>query len=112
MGFWRTEHGIGGDAWADEFDGMMDRLEQLGVERHGGHQITMAELGDLVEFCSRGHLDVQVRHPEDAERPLAKLHQNGVETYPNNGQIHCSEASTYICNEKSPSSTRRSAQKP
>ena len=59
------------------------------------HEITMRELADLVEFCSRGHLAVEVRHPNiDGGRPLSELHSYGVETYSNRGQIHCPE----LCN--------------
>ena len=93
MGFGKTERGIGGDSWADEFDRMMGNLSQDGVwgsKLYGAdtHTITMAELADLVEFCTRGHLVVEIRHPEDAARPLSELHAKGVATYPNRGQIH------------------------
>ena len=100
MGWWKTERGTGGDSWADEMDGLMKRLVAIhpyltktspqGAScEDSGHVITMAEFADLVEFCSRGHLVVTVRHPEDADRPLSQLHDSGVETYANDGQIHC-----------------------
>ena len=95
MGYWKTARGLGGDRWADLFDNMMHELAAAGPERNpddGPYRFTMQELADLVEFCSRGHLVVEVRHPEDAGRPLALLHSNGVETYPNRGQIHWAEA--------------------
>ena len=82
MGWWKTEHGLGGDAWADVLDSAMHTLTR-------SREITMAEFADLVEFCSRGHLIVSVRHPEDAGRLLSQLHDSGVETYENDGQIHC-----------------------
>ena len=87
MGWWKTERGTGGDSWADEMDGLMKRL--VAIHPRPNHDITMAELADLVEFCSRGHLVVSIRHPEDADRPLSQLHDSGVETYANDGQIHC-----------------------
>ena len=102
MGFWKTERGIGGDGWADEMGRCMKALgEQRVPERHEegepveSHRITMQEFADLVEFCSRGHLVVDVRNPEtDAGRPLSELGTWGVETYSNRGQIHCPE----LCN--------------
>ena len=102
MGFWKTERGIGGDSWADEMDRCMKALEKMVVKssRTYGeeeHEITMVEFADLVEFCSRGHLNVQVNREEDAQRPLSKLHDKGVETYPNSGQIHCQEEG-FSCN--------------
>jgi len=99
MGFWQTERGIGGDSWADKMDGCMKNLQNDLVwnsktyPEENPHQITMQEFADLVEFCSRGHLVVDVRYPEkDATCPLSKLHDEGVETYPNRGQIHSSPA--------------------
>lgn len=94
MGFWRTEHGIGGDSWADKLDNCMHSLSKDKVENSKTygleeHEITMAEFADLIEFCSRGHIITSIRHPEDADRPLSKLHDNEVETYSNDGQIHC-----------------------
>lgn len=101
MGFWKTERGIGGDSWADEMDDCMKALEKLRVKSsktygEGEHEITMAEFADLVEFCSRGHLVVEVRYPErDGDRPLSKLHGDPeVHTYSNRGQIHCPELET------------------
>lgn len=98
MGFWKTERGIGGDSWADELDRCMKALEGIkvpaGSKTYGEeeHEITMAELADLVEFCSRGHIIAEVRHPgTDGERPLSQLHNSGIETYSNRGQIHCPE---------------------
>jgi len=105
MGWWRTVRGLGGDDWADEMDGAMHRLAAIGVGNtklygRAEHQITMAEFADLVEFCSRGHLVVTVRHPEDADRPLSKLSARGVETYANGGQIHCSEPDELPLNQE------------
>jgi len=103
MGWWKTERGIGGDGWADEVGRCMKSL--AGMARGSGgntegeptesHVITMKEFADLVEFCSRGHLVVDVRHFEkDGGRPLSELHTWGVETYSNRGQIHCPEECT------------------
>lgn len=87
MGFWQTERGTGGDSWADALD---DCMKQLSKIKFGKHEMTMVEFADLVEFCSRGHLSVVVRYPnQDGDRPLSKLHDKGVATYPNRGQIHC-----------------------
>lgn len=105
MGFWKSERGINGDSWADEMDGCMEVLGKMKVQyietelanvgiddEQGEHEITMAEFADLIEFCSRGHLSVEVRYPEaDGERPLSQLHSNAVQTYPNRGQIHWKE---------------------
>ena len=96
MGWWKTERGIGGDGWADEMGRCMKALTKItkpsGDEALKDHEITMKEFADLVEFCSRGHLVVEVRHSEkDGGRPLSELHTWGVETYPNRGQIHCPE---------------------
>lgn len=98
MGFWKSERGINGDGWADEMDRCMKQLEKekvpAGSKTYGDeeHEITMAEFADLVEFCSRGHLVVEVRYPEeDGSRPLSELGNQGVETYTNRGQIHCPE---------------------
>jgi hypothetical protein len=107
MGFWRSARGINGDSWADEMDRCMDALSTMTVKDskfygEGHHEITMQEFADLVEFCSRGHLVVEVRHPgPDSIRPLSELHHvirldtEGkdivVETYPNRGQIQCDE---------------------
>jgi len=99
MGYWKTERGIGGDGWADTMDNCMKALQKdtlTGESKTYGHledyEITMREFADLVEFCSRGHLVVEVRYPEtDGQRPLSNLHDKGVETYSNRGQIHCPE---------------------
>ena len=98
MGFWKSERGINGDSWADQMDNCMKALGDDVVwnsrtyDYENPHQITMQEFADLVEFCSRGHLVVEVRNPEtDGSRPLSALHSNGVETYSNRGQIHCPE---------------------
>ena len=100
MGFWRSERGINGDSWADEMGRCMKALSKDVVPRNEGedsnpikaHEITMEEFADLVEFCSRGHLIVDVRYPEkDGGRPLSELHYWGIETYPNRGQIHCKD---------------------
>ena len=96
MGFWKSERGINDDGWADEMGRCMKKLEKdkvpAGSKTYGNeeHEITMQEFADLVEFCSRGHLIVEVRHPEaDGERPLSELNSNAVQTYANRGQIHC-----------------------
>ena len=93
MGFWKTERGIGGDDWADIFGDCMKRLEGRKVTEGNGkkvREITMAEFADLVEFCTRGHLVVDVRFPEkDANRSLSQLGDKSVKTYPNRGQIYC-----------------------
>ena len=94
MGFWKSERGTNGDSWADEMGRCMKALEKMKIpskdELLKDHEITMEEFADLVEFCSRGHLVVEVRHPEnDGGRPLSELHNWGVETYSNRGQIHC-----------------------
>ena len=99
MGFWKTERGIGGDSWADEMGRCMKNLSNDKVsgesKTHGtllDYEITMQEFADLVEFCSRGHLTVEVRHSDaDANRPLSQLHDKDIETYANRGQIHCPE---------------------
>ena len=93
MGFWKSERGINGDGWADEMGRCMKRLEKekapTGSKTGKEHEITMQEFADLVEFCSRGHLVVEVRYPNaDGGRPLSQLHSNAVQTYPNRGQIH------------------------
>ena len=95
MGFWRTEHGIGGDSWADEMGRCMKVLSQIKCRTedplpNDEHEITMAEFADLVEFCSRGHIVTSMRHPKDADRPLSKLHDKSVKTYANYGQIRYS----------------------
>ena len=70
-------------------------FRDLAKIKKGEGEITMQEFADLVEFCSRGHIIADVRFPDkDAERPLSKLHDKGVETYSNRGQIHCPE----LCN--------------
>jgi len=98
MGYWKSERGINGDGWADEMGRCMKALSKDMFPRSKGeddnpieaHEITMEEFADLVEFCSRGHLVVEVRYPDkDGGRPLSELHNWGVETYPNRGQIHC-----------------------
>lgn len=96
MGFWKSKRGINGDSWADKMGRCMKQLERdkvpAGSKTYGDeeHEITMAEFADLVEFCSRGHLVVELRHPEtDGSRPLSQLNGKGVETYCNRGQIHC-----------------------
>ena len=98
MGFWKSERGINGDGWADEMDRCMKALAKMMVpskdEVVKGHEITMEEFADLVEFCSRGHLVADVRYPEkDGGRPLSELHNWGIDTYPNRGQIHCRDIS-------------------
>ncbi len=98
MGFWKSERGINGDSWADTLDNCMESLSKIIVPAKNedeenpeeAHEITMQELADLVEFCSRGHLVVEVRYPdEDGGRPLSELHNWGIETYPNRGRIRC-----------------------
>ena len=98
MGTWKSERGLNRDSWADELDRCMKALSTNCIPRQTGvngnpveaHEITMQEFADLVEFCSRGHLTVEVRYPEkDGSRPLSELYCYGVETYPNRGQIHC-----------------------
>ena len=99
MGFWKSGRGINGDSWADEMGRCMDRLGNDVVwnskthAEENPHIITMQEFADLVEFCSRGHLVVEVRNPDkDSKRPLSQLFGDPeVETYPNRGQIHCPE---------------------
>jgi len=98
MGFWKSERGINGDSWADEMGRCMDKLGKDVVwnskthPEENPHIITMQEFADLIEFCSRGHLVVEVRHSEkDGNRILPALGDAGVETYPNRGQIHCPE---------------------
>ncbi len=105
MGFWKSERGINGDSWADEMGRCREALSGMRAEMmrsdgevyhfdgNEGHEITMQEFADLVEFSTRGHLIVEVRHEQDAERPLSQLHDKGVETYPNRGQIHCTDDS-------------------
>lgn len=101
MGFWKTESGICGDPWADIMDEAMHKLAAFKVDKtktygEEPHEITMAEFGELVSFCSRGHLEVTVRHPEvDSLRPLSQLHDSEPETYSNSGQMHCPEAVAY-----------------
>lgn len=78
MGFWKTEQGICGDSWADEFDRMMDKLViEAANPDDGPYVATLQDLADLVEFCTLGQLIVKVRHPEDARRPLSELHSSG-----------------------------------
>ena len=95
MGFWKSERGINGDSWADEMGRCMKVLQDdlvwnsKAYREENPHQITVQEFADLVEFCTRGHLVVEVRHPEDGKRPLSKLNSGGVKTYSNRGQIHC-----------------------
>ena len=94
MGFWKTERGTGADAWADTLGRCMKELQNKKLSGYCdvgeiGHEITMAEFADLVEFCSRGHLTVEVK--DEGERPLSKLHDKEVNTIPNKGQIHCPE---------------------
>ena len=100
MGFWKTERGTGADAWADTLGNCMKELQEKKLSGYcdvgeDGHEITMQEFADLVEFCSRGHLVVNVRYSEDGgslgERPLSKLYGKEVNTYHNKGQIHCPE---------------------
>lgn len=95
MGFWKSERGINGDSWADEMGRCMKRLEKetYGKEKR---EITLQEFADLVEFCSRGHIIADIRHPDkDANRPLSQLFGDpDVKTYSNRGQIHCLE----LCN--------------
>ena len=99
MGFWKSERGINGDSWADEMGRCMKALEKDVVTGNSktygdnsSHEITMEKFADLVEFCSRGHLVVDVRYPAaDGGRPLSELHFNSVQTHSNRGQIHCPE---------------------
>ncbi len=98
MGFWKTGRGIGGDSWADELGRCMKALsadpKPLGDPQPPvlEHEISMEDFADLVEFCTRGHLVVEVFRPDtDGGRPLSELGCWGVETYPNRGQIHCPE---------------------
>ena len=96
MGWWKTERGFGGDSWADEMGRCTKALSEQrmpkkenngGVEESG--EITIQAFADLVEFCSRGHLEVNVKFPDkDGGRPLSELGNWGVETYPNKGQMH------------------------
>lgn len=97
MGYWRTEHGLGGDSWADKMRDLMkllskDKVSNTKLYGEALHEITMAEFADLVEFCSRGHILTSIRAGEEGGRPLSALHDDGVETYENHGQIHCSES--------------------
>ena len=100
MGFWKSARGINGDSWADEMGRCMKALSKDIIPRKRGrdnnpieaHEIIMQEFADLVEFCSRGHIVADIRFPEkDGNRPLSELHNDGVETYPNRGQIHCGD---------------------
>ncbi len=98
MGLWKSERGINGDSWADEMGRCMKALADDVVwnsktyTEENPHEIRMQEFADLIEFCSRGHLVVDVRYPEvDGNRSLSALHSDGVETFPNRGQIHCPE---------------------
>ena len=86
MGVWKTERGLGSDSWADTLGGTWDKLIGDGLDR--GHEITLQEVADLVEFCTRGHLVVEVKEPDMNEFPLAQLHGVTAETIPNRGQIH------------------------
>lgn len=102
MGFWKTARGIGGDSWADEMGRCMKKLAQdkpanTKTYGEGKHEITMAEFADLVEFCSRGHIIARVRHNEDSNRPLSELHAKEVDTYSNDGQIHCPPICEVTC---------------
>ena len=107
MGFWKTGRGIGGDSWADAMGRCMKeivgnratfRQDASGGESYGpeGHEITLAEFADLVEFCSLGHLTVEVTSDFGADRPLSELHTDGVKTIPNRGQMHRPEESPAI----------------
>lgn len=93
MGVWKSGRGVCGDRWADLLDNCKAELAKAvipaGSKTYGEeeHEITMAEFADLVEFCSRGHLIVSLRHEEDGIRPLS--HSKEVKTYSNSGQIHC-----------------------
>lgn len=71
----------------------LSALTVVGTKSYGDveHEITLGEFADLIEFCSNGHLVVEVRNLADDDRSLSKLHGSGVETYPNRGQIHCAE---------------------
>lgn len=89
MGYWKTARGYGGDSFADELDNCMHRLSNVGKGVH--REITMLDFADLIEFCSRGHIKTELRHPEDGNRPLSKLHDKDVKTRSNRGQIHCPE---------------------
>ncbi len=100
MGFWKSERGINGDGWADEMGRCMKALEKMTIPSKDplikDHEITMGEFADLVEFCSRGHLVVDVRNSKsDGGRPLSELFNSwGIETHPNRGQTHCPELAT------------------
>ena len=85
MGFWKSQRGLNGDQWADAFGDCMKELARIPAGED--HEITMQEFADLVEFCSRGHLVVDLRYESDGSRPLSRLHDVGIETYPNRGQI-------------------------
>ena len=101
MGFWKTERGIGGDSWADELNNCMDALSKLKAKHYeaiggvsldsddgSGHEITIAELADLIEFCTRGHIIAEVKSPQKyAKLPLSQIHHRKVVTFPNRGQI-------------------------
>ena len=91
MGVWRTERGLGGDAWADIMDRALHELEaeRLAGGKHEGHDITVQEFADVVEFCSRGHLTVEVSDGADGALPLLALHNAEVTTIGNRGQMHC-----------------------
>ena len=96
MGFWRSARGINGDQWADEMDRVIDRLAAMTVadsKLYGSesHEITLGELADLIEFCTRGQIVASVRDPALEELPLSGLRGNSVETISNRGQIHCSD---------------------
>ena len=86
MGVWKTDRGLGSDSWADTLDNTWDTLIADDLGR--GHQITMQEVADLVEFCTRGHLKVEVVDRNSDDLPLASLHGKQVETIENRGQIH------------------------
>lgn len=71
MGFWESDRGIIGDSWADALG---QCFEDLGKdETSSGHQITMGELADLIEFCSLGLLEVRVDEG-NLTRQLSTLH--------------------------------------
>ena len=94
MGFWKTERGIGGDAWADEMGRCMKALSAMvvtGSKTYGDerHEITLAEFADLIEFCSRGQLVVNTAGDFPDDHPIAELFDDEVKTIANRGQIHC-----------------------
>ncbi len=95
MGFWKSERGINGDSWADMMDNCLkvlqdDTVEGSKVYPDEVHEITLGELADVVEFCTRGHLVVNMHDKADASMAVSRLHgDDSTETYLNGGQIQC-----------------------